>query len=140
MLKVVLDTNQFISGAISKEGPPARLLKAWREHAYIIITSREILKEIERVLRYPRIKKKYRLKDEEIKSILALIEHEAVVLPEIPQIDVIKEDPDDNKILACALEVKANYIVSGDRHLLNLGRYKKTIILTARDFLKVIKE
>ncbi len=139
MLKVVLDTNQFVSGAISKQGPSAMLLKAWREHAFILISSREILEEVGQALRYHRIAKKYGLKEERIQSILALIEHEAVILPEIPHVDIIKDDPDDNKILACALAAEADYIVSGDKHLLNLGRHKKTAIFTVGEFLKILQ-
>lgn len=138
MLKAVLDTNQFVSSIISKKGVSFQLLQAWREHAYILITSREIIKEIEQALRYPHITKKYHLQEEDIESFIHLIEHEAVVLPASLRVDVIKEDPDDNKILACALEAGAQYIVSGDSHLLNLRRYKDITIVTAREFLKTI--
>lgn len=135
MLKVVVDTNQFVSSLITRKGPSAGLLQAWREHAYILITSTEILKEVARVLRYPRIARKYSLREEDIKSFLNLIEHEAVILPETIKINVIKDDPDDNKILACALEAQAQYIVSGDNHLLNLRQYKDIAIVTVREFL-----
>lgn len=138
MLKVVLDTNQFVSSIISKKGPSAQLFQAWREHAYILIISLEIIKEIEQALRYPHITKKYHLREEDIESFIHLIEHEAVVLPGSLRVDVIKEDPEDNKILACALEARAQYIVSGDKHLLSLRQYKDIAIVTAREFLKTI--
>jgi len=138
VLKVVVDTNQFVSSLITRKGPPAGLLQAWREHTYILITSTEILEEVARVLRYPRIARKYSLREEDIKSFLNLIEHEAVILPETIKINVIKDDPDDNKVLACALEAQAQYIVSGDNHLLNLRQYKDIAIVTVREFLKTI--
>lgn len=138
MLKVVLDTNQFISGLIQPKGPSAQLFHAWRKSFYILITCREIIREFEQAIQYPHIIKKYKLPKKEIESTINLIQNESVVLHDIPDINVIKEDPDDNMVLACALEAKAQYIVSGDKHLLDLGKYQDTKIITARDFLKIL--
>lgn len=138
MLKIVLDTNQFVSSLISKKGPPAQLLQAWYEHLFIMITSSEILKEIERVLHYPRIYQKYHLTKESIATLIAVIEHEAIVLFDTPKVDIIKEDPTDNKILACAVHAKADYVITGDRHLLDLRQYEDIGIVTPREFLDII--
>ncbi|RKY29748.1 MAG: putative toxin-antitoxin system toxin component, PIN family, partial [Candidatus Omnitrophota bacterium] len=121
-----------------KKGPPAQIIQAWRKHAYILITSKEIIREIKQVLQYPHITKKYHLQKEDIKSLIHLIEHEAVILPISPRLDVVKEDPEDNKILACALEAEADYIVSGNNHLLSMRQYKDIAIVTAREFLRAI--
>jgi putative PIN family toxin of toxin-antitoxin system len=51
---------------------------------------------------------------------------------------IIEDDPDDNKFIECALKCKANLIISGDKHLLNLGEYESIKILAATDFLKLI--
>ena len=80
MLKVVVDTNQFVSAIIAKHGASSRLLQVWREHAYILITSKDILQEVRRVLQYPNITKKYCLQEEDINALINLIEHEALVL------------------------------------------------------------
>lgn len=138
MLKVVLDTNQFVSSIISKKGLPSQLLQAWRKHAYILIISKEIIREIEQVLQYPHITKKYYLQKKDIESLIHLIEQEAVILPNPSKVNIIKDDPDDNEILACALEAEAQYIVSGDTHLLSLRQYKDIKIVTAREFLEAI--
>lgn len=138
MFKVVLDTNLFISGLINPLGPPAQLLNAWREYAYILITSNEILEEIGRVLNYPHIIKKYHLPREVIESNINLIKQEAIVLFDTIKLNVIKSDPDDNKVLACALEAKAQYIISGDEHLLSLVQYQDIKIVTAREFLRIL--
>lgn len=61
--------------------------------------------------------------------------HDHVVLPDAVELDVVKDDPDDNKVLACALAAHADYIVSGDGHLLKLGVFKNIPIVTAKDFL-----
>lgn len=138
MLKVVIDTNQFISSVINKHGPSANLLEAWRKYCFTLILSDKILQEIRRVFFYPRISQKYHLEEDDITAFLGFIEHEAVVLSDLGKIDVIKDDPEDNEILACALEAGADYIVSGDKHLLNLKDYHGIAIVTVQEFLKLI--
>jgi len=139
MIKAVLDTNQFVSGIIMKKGASRQLLQAWRKSAYMLITSQEILEELYRVFQYPRIVKNYHLTEKDISSLFNLIQAEAVVLSTTPKIDVIKEDPADNKILSCAIEAKADYIVSGDKHLKNIGEFKEIGIVSAREFLDILK-
>ncbi len=136
MLKVVLDTNQFVSSLLSRHGPSAQILQAWRNHAYVLVISRDIQQEIERVLTYPHIRTKYRLDQKQIDALMELIEREAAVISDPPRLDVITADPDDNKVLACAVAAQADYLVSGDQHLLVLRRYQGTEIVTARDFLQ----
>jgi len=139
LLKVVIDTNQFVSAVISRKGASAQLLKAWKNCLYTLVTSKKIIKEIKRVLEYPRIAKKYNLRKKDTDALINLIEHETAVLSDSLHLNVIKEDPRDNKFLACAVEAKANYIVSGDKHLLNLRRYKNISIVTVQEFLEIIK-
>lgn len=138
MLKAVLDTNLLISGIISRQGPPARIMKAWREQRFILISSLEILAEMERVFRYPRIADKYGIVDDDIDGILNLVKHEAVVAIDIPKLKVIKEDPADNKVLGTAVRGQAGHIVSGDRHLLELGDYQGISIINATRFLELL--
>lgn len=138
MLKVVIDTNQFISSVINKHGPSANLLEAWRKYHFTLVLSEKILLEIRRVFSYPRISQKYRLNENDINALVDFLEHEAVVLSDLGKIDVIKDDPEDNEILACALEAGADYIVSGDKHLLNLKNYQGITIVTVQEFLKLI--
>ena len=137
MLKIVIDTNQFVSSLISKQGKSARLVDLWKQQYFILVTSLEIIAEIKKVLEYPHITQKYKLNKADIQSLLILIEHEAVIVPNVPVVNVIKDDPDDNKFLACALAAKAEYIVSGDQHLLSLGRYGSILIVTVKDFLLI---
>ncbi len=138
MIKAVLDTNQFVSSLLTKTGPSAKLLEEWRAHAYLLVTSREIIAEIQRVLHYPHIAKKYRIPEAEVTALIELLEHEAIVLPHTKPIAVIAEDPTDNKILACALDAQASYLVSGDQHLLSLHQYQDVTIVTAREFLTLL--
>ena len=137
MLKVVIDTNQFISSVINKHGPSANLLDAWRKYGFTLVLSDKILQEIRRVFFYPRISQKYHLNEDDINAFLGFIEHEAVILSDLARKEIIKDDPEDNEILACALEAGADYIVSGDKHLLNLKHYQSIAIVTVQEFLKL---
>jgi len=137
MHKVVIDTNQFISGIISKNGASAKLIDAWRKYRYILIMSDDIINEIKRVLEYPHIKKKYNISPSKILSLIELIKRESTVVSNFSP-DIIKDDPDDNKILGCAIMGNADYIVSGDKHLLKLTKYKNIKIITVNKFLELL--
>lgn len=138
MLKVVLDTNQFVSSLLVKTGQPAQLIELWKNRAFVLITSAEILSEIRQTLSYSRIRKKYPITDKDIDALIALLRSEAVLVPGHISVSVIKEDPEDDKILACAIEGGSDYIVSGDHHLKRLGSYEGIPIVTVRHFLEII--
>lgn len=138
MLKAVLDTNQIVSSVIVKHGPPAKLFEAWRRRQYLLITSRDIIQETKKVFYYPRIIGKYHLAQKDIDSVLDLLEREAVIACVFSQVNIIEEDPDDNKILACAAASEADYIVSGDQHLLSLKKYQNISIVKAKEFLEIL--
>ena len=139
MFKVVLDTNIFVSSLIKKDSVPARLIQLWRENAFLIIISEQMLDEMRKVFQYPHIKNKYKLKDEDINAVITTIEKDAIVLTDVLELNVIKEDPDDNKVLACALEVRADYIISGDKHLLTLKKYENIPIVKVKEYLNILE-
>ena len=137
MLKVVLDTNIFVSSLLVKAGLPAQVLDAWRERRYLLIISPAIIAEIRAALSYPRIRRKYAITDEDIEQLVALLERDALVVPGDADVtSAIPEDPADEMVLACALDAQADVIISGDRHLLEMGSYQAISILTARQFLE----
>ncbi len=141
MLKVVLDTNVFVSGVPVRSGPPAQALDAWRERRYLLITSPAIIAEVRAVLNSPRIRRKYGIAEEDVEQLVVLLEREAVVVPGEVEVDsVIPEDPADERVLACAVEAGADCIVSGDHHLLDLQTYQGIPILTVREFLEWLPE
>ncbi len=136
--KVVIDINLFISSIINKSGTPAKLLQAWRDNAFLLIISEQMLEDLKRVLQYPHIKNKYNLKDDEIRQVVGTIKKFAIVTPDVMELDIVKEDPDDNRVLACALGAKADCIVSGDKHLLKLDVFEDIPIMTAKNFLDIV--
>ena len=139
MIRAVIDTNILVSGSIKKGSPPAKVLYAWRRGRFILVTSQSILNEVSRVLNYRKIKTKYHLKKKDIEELLFALYLASDLTPDRLKVKVITQDPEDNKFIACALEGRADYIVSGDEHLLKIKEYKGTKIITAYQFLKVIK-
>jgi putative PIN family toxin of toxin-antitoxin system len=137
MLRVVLDTNVFVSSLLSRKGAPSKVLDEWRAGKYLLVTSPSIISEIRRVLTAPRIKKKYRIGQQEIEQLIDLLKKEAVIVPGSASVKgVIPRDPEDHKFLACAMEAGADFIVSGDRHLLDLGERRGIAIITVQEFMK----
>jgi len=137
MLRVVLDTNQFVSSVLVKQGLPAQVLDAWRRHEFLLITSPSIIAEIRSTLSYPRIRRKYPITDDDVDRLVTLLEQDALVVSgEIDASGAVPADPADDMVLACAIEGQADLIVSGDRHLLDLGEYQGIPIVTAREFLE----
>ncbi len=141
MLRVVLDTNVFVSSLLVKEGLPAQVLNAWRERWYLLVISPALIAEIQAVLNYPRIRRKYPLTDDDITQLVTLLEQDALLVPgDTDTTGSVPDDPKDEMVLACALDGQADLIVSGDRHLLDLGEYQGIPILTAREFLERLTE
>ena len=141
MLKVVLDTNIFVSSLLSKAGRPAMVLDTWRAGQYLLVTSRSIISEIRRVVEAPNIRKKYGLSSNQIERLILLLEKDAIVVPGLSAVaGAIPKDPTDEMFLAAALDAKADLIISGDRHLLDLGEYKDIPIFTVRQFLELLEK
>ena len=137
MLKVVLDTNIFVSSLLVKAGPPAQVLDTWRERQYLLVVSPAIIAEIRATLNYPRIRRKYAITDEDVEQLVTLLERDALVVPGDADVaGAIPDDPADEIVLACAVDAQADVIVSGDRHLLELGSHRSIPILTGRQFLE----
>jgi hypothetical protein len=134
-LRVVIDTNIFVSGTILLRGTPFEVLEAWRRQDYVLVTSEAIIAEIERVLRYPRIRDRYAITDQDVVKLLASLRTDAWVIPGDYEVAGVSIDPDDDKFLACALEAQADCIVSGDPHLRNLKQYQGIDILSPFAFL-----
>lgn len=136
MWRVVLDTNLFVSSLLVRQGRPAQVLAAWRERRFVLVTSPAIIAEVRSTLTYPPIRRKYRLTADLIDGLVGLLEHDALIVPGTADVSgAIAEDPGDEIILACALDGRADCIVSGDRHLLDLGTYQGIAILTPHEFL-----
>ncbi len=131
MIRAVLDTNVVVSALIYK-ATAFPVATAWKQHRFQLLVSPPLLEEYIRVLHYP----KFRLTQREIAHLL----YQELVpfltpVKATPAPRVIHADPSDNHVLACAVAGKAGVIVSGDHHLLKVGRYRRVPIVTLADFL-----
>lgn len=134
MLKITTDTNTLISATISK-GNEFELLRMVKEGRIKLILSPKILKEFKEVIS----RSKFGFSLEQIMNALKqIISISSLIIPTL-KVDVIKEDPDDNRVLECAEAGKVDYIISGDEHLLRLEEYKDIKIIKTVDFMKLIK-
>ena len=130
-MKIVLDTNVFISGVFFG-GPPYQILDAWRQGKIEIILSQEIFDEYQRIA----IELSRQFKDIDITAFLDLLTVNAIWIyaPQIPY--SVSTDPDDDKFISCALASRTKVIVSGDKHLLNVSGFRGVKVLTPRSFIE----
>ncbi len=136
LIRAVVDTNVFISSTLY-EGFASKLLSYWQQRRFIYLISKQILEEYIKVLSYP----KFRLTKEEIKWVIKeeLLPYVDTVKIKAP-VSVVKTDPSDNIFLSTAVEGKASFVISGDRHLLVLKKYQYIQIVRIRDFLELIEK
>ena len=139
MTRAVLDANVLVSAILSPQGIPAKVLTAWQAEEFHLVLSEAVLDEIDRVLRYSRIVRRHRWSDERLQGFIEDLAHLAIMTPGTVRFAVIAEDPPDDRYLECAVEGEAEYIVSGDQHLLELTEYQGISIVTPRAFLDVLR-
>ena len=139
-MKIVIDANLFASALRKPDSNPGKILDLVQQNQVELILSPAVIKEIKRILLYPKIKKYHRKTPEEIDAYFEDILMFAWIVEGNETVEVIKDDPTDNKYLACAFEGEADYIVSGDRHLLNIENYQGIEIIKAKAFLNVLSK
>jgi putative PIN family toxin of toxin-antitoxin system len=130
-VKVVFDTNVWLS-IFMKKILTDEFSKAKQELTVYI--SKDIILEVSKVLLYPKIAEILKKANVSEKEILRAIEANSTIVNPKIKLQIIEEDAEDNKILECALASGADIIVSGDKHLLKLEKFRKTRILTPREF------
>jgi putative PIN family toxin of toxin-antitoxin system len=133
-MRIVLDANIYISNLISDKGNPAKIVRWWLEGEYDVLVTQPIVDEILHVTDYERIQKKYARVRENRLEFAALISEQAVWVEPREELDVVVADETDNRYVECAVAGNAQYIVTGDEHLLELREYKGIEILTPAAF------
>jgi len=134
--RIVPDVNVYVSGLLWT-GVPHQLLQVAETGALTLVTTPAIVEELREVLDRPKFVKRIAAlrtsAGELVESLLTTVE-----VMQNPRIRaVVRQDPDDDKILACAVATRSRWIISGDGHLLTLGRYKRIRIVTPREFWDV---
>jgi putative PIN family toxin of toxin-antitoxin system len=127
--KIVIDTNIYIS-AIFWGGKPREIVELGRSGHILVFSSSEIAKEIDEKLRL-----KFKLDADETIQIILDFSTFTIPVKITKRIKAVNEDPDDDKFVECAASCGADYIVSGDKHLLKLKEYEGIKIISAASFL-----
>lgn len=133
-MKVVIDTNVFVSSFFG--GNPRRIIDLWKEEKITLCLSKDILDE------YIEVFQRIGLRNEdEIQELLSLFAKGFNILftTKTPKIKVVKDDPDDDKFIECAISLKAEAIITGDKAVEAVGEYMGIKIVTPQQFLQNYK-
>jgi len=131
--KVVLDTNVLIS-AFGWEGNPKNIFRRVVSGGLDLFSSYDQLAELKQAIEYPRL----RFTNEQKQRFFRLILEVANIIKPTKKLNVIRDDPDDNIILECAVAGKVDFIITGDKHLLNLHEFAGIRIVTPREFVEML--
>ncbi len=136
-MRAVLDTNVLISAVIST-GTPHDVLAAGFEGEYQIVVSVATLTEFrETLLKYP---DRFHMDEEDVQTEVETVRYFAEFVDPEEDIEAVEDDPDDDKFLEAALAGNVDYLVSGDKHLLDLDSFRGIEIITPREFLDLLEE
>ena len=132
-MKITADTNFFISATQWDNSVAHKLLIKLIESDTPIFTTKDILDEFSKVL-----KRDFKYSDKEIQSILEkVLSFVNIVIPK-EKLDIVKDDPEDNKILECAIESSSDYLLTYDQHLLKIKEFKGIKIIKPEEFKKIV--
>jgi len=129
MIRVVLDTNVYLSGIIFG-GKPKTILTLTRRSQLKNYTSPKILLELSQ-----KLQQKFLWSTQDIQNVMKAISMSSTLVKPTISLSVVHEDSTDNKILECAETAKADFVITGDKHLLNLKKWKSTEIVTPSEFI-----
>ena len=138
MLRVVPDINLLVSSLINPFGVPGRIRAAWERRELTFICSLSMIEKADEVLHRPPIVSAFPSSDvaeERTRRFLRTLRRRAVRTPNRLNLHVIEQDPEDDTIIIAAVEGKADCIISGDRHLKDLGSYQDIPILSPSEFI-----
>ena len=138
MIRIVIDTNQFVSALLKPGSNPDMILHSVKDEKVLLLMSDSISHEISKVLAYPKIRKRLTASGEEVKNFVQLLSVVAIITPGTFILPLLAADPDDTKYLVCAVEGHADFIVSGDHHLTDLVMYRGIRIVTPVDFIQIL--
>lgn len=133
MLKIVLDTNVILAAYLTR-GAASKIVKKWAEGCFELLISEEIVEEYLRILLSQNI-------DSDLVADFSkqLDKYAKMVYPK-QKINLVEDDPDDDKFFECAVEGQARYIVSNDKHLLKMANYKGINVLSVQQFIKLFEK
>lgn len=130
MIRAVVDTNVFVSSFFG--GNPRKVVDLWKSGEVTLCLSKTIVDEYIEVLRRLGLQN-----EKELDELLGLFAHgfHVVFTAKTPQLHVVEKDPDDNKFIECAVALKADFVVTGDKALIEIQDYMAIKIVSPKDFL-----
>ncbi len=134
-MRVVLDPNVLVSAAISTAGPPREIVMAWIDRRFELVASPALIGELRGVLARPRFRRW--VSEATATEFVDGVADDAVIIDDPPPLAGLSPDPDDDYLIALARSADADYLVSGDRHLLDLTDQLPPV-LTPRQFFDLI--
>jgi putative PIN family toxin of toxin-antitoxin system len=134
-VRAVLDPNVLVSAAISPTGPPRQIISAWVEGRFELVASPQLLSETRDVLARPKFRRW--ISEAVAAEIIDGIAQDATILDDPPIPERFSSDPDDDYLIALARAAQADWLVSGDRDLLELADPDPPV-LTPREFLELL--
>jgi putative PIN family toxin of toxin-antitoxin system len=137
-MRVVVDMNVLISATIKPNSPLAQILVFIKDGRFDFLYFPEFFREYAEVCSRPHLWKKYNLDKEELEATIQIMASRGILVHVITEVDVCR-DPDDNVILSLALDGKADYIVSGDKDLLDLSPFQDIPIIKPAEFLSMFE-
>jgi len=135
VLKAVIDTSVMVSVAFPKGELARELRDMIADGAFTLVTSKEIMAELYRVLHYPRILKQFNASKDDIDEFIGMIMEHALLTKGDYDLYKITDDPTDDIFLAAAMEADADFIVSRDPHLRNLKQFHGIKIIDVKEFV-----
>ncbi len=136
-MRAVLDTNVLVSGLLTPDGPPGRVLQAFRDGAFEVVTSAVLLEELSTVLDRPRIRRRSSAGPPD--ALVAALAGVALVVQPTQPARAFVDDPADDALLEAAIAGRAEYVVSGDRAILALTEFAGVSIVTPARFLAILQ-
>jgi uncharacterized protein len=138
VIRAVVDTNVLASGIVRSHPAalPVQVLDLWRDARFTLVLSEHILTELTRTLAQPYFRR--RLGEQQVTDMLRLLHQEALITPITVEVRDAATHPEDDIVVATALSAEAEYLVTGDRKLQELGSYLTVTILPPRAFVDLL--
>lgn len=137
-MRITVDTNILIS-ATFWDGDSNKLIEKVERKEIELVLSKEILEEFAAVLNYDEIQDKIKNKDLEMKRTVEKIAAISTIVEPKQKFEIVKDDPDDNKIIDCAISGNVDYIVTNDYHLLKLKKIEGILMITPKELVQLTK-
>jgi putative PIN family toxin of toxin-antitoxin system len=139
VLTAVIDSTVLVSAFLTEGGVSAELLRFAREGVFLVFLSEDILAETQHTLAYPRIRECYNYTEDDVADFLNRLRIAATLVDALPQVTVVR-DPNDDMVIATAVQAHAAYIVTRDNDLLSLQQYEDITIMSPEAFIAIVRE